>query len=125
MLRGCAAVPGDPASGRYPDRAGILLLPNRRWRDPSHHRAFAEYEWRGMFLDAGLHIAHVEIMSKPAGGFTKWAERQQCSPETVEKLQIMMAQAPPAVVEFMRPRQVGTPDAEFDHNYILILGIKD
>lgn len=106
------------------DRAARYIDAFERLRDPSHHRAFAEYEWRGMFLDAGLRVDHVEIMSKPAGGFVKWAERQHCTPETIEKLQLMMAQAPRAVTAFMRPRHVGTAEADFDHNYILILGAK-
>lgn len=107
------------------DRAARYVDAFERLRDPSHHRAFAEYEWRGMFLDAGLRIGHVEMMSKPAGGFIKWAQRQNCSSETVEKLQVMMAQAPKVVAEFMRPSHVGTLEADFHHNYILILGVKD
>ena len=107
------------------DRAARYVDAFERLRDPSHHRAFAAYEWQGMFLDAGLSVKHVELISKPTGGFAKWAERQHCTPETIQKLQIMMAQAPQAVAEFMRPRQVRTPEADFDHNYILILGIKD
>lgn len=106
------------------DRAARYIDAFERLRDPSHHRAYAEYEWRGMFLDAGLKVEEVEIMSRPSGDLVTWAQRQGCTPEIIEKLQVMLAQAPEPVVDFLRPRCVGTPEAEFDHNYILISGRK-
>src|SRR3712207_7244418 len=36
------------------ERAMTYIEAFEMLRDPSHHRAFNEYEWRGMFLDAGL-----------------------------------------------------------------------
>ncbi|GAB4519055.1 MAG: class I SAM-dependent methyltransferase [Anaerolineae bacterium] len=106
------------------DRAARYIDSFERLRDPSHHRAFAEYEWRGMFLDAGMTVERVEIFSKPGTKFLLWAERQGCTPETIEKLQVMMVQAPEAAKVFMAPQNAGTPEATFTHRYILILGQK-
>jgi len=109
--------PEEEAAGRYIDAFEKL-------RDPSHNRAFAEYEWRGMYLDAGLSVERVEIVSKSGGKMVVWAERQGCSPDVIERLQIMLAQAPEAVAAWMKPKYAGTPDAAFNHNYILISGKK-
>lgn len=109
--------PEDDLAARYIDAFETL-------RDPSHNRAFAEYEWRGMFLDSGLSVEQVALVVKDSGQLLPWAERQGCSPEVIERLQVMLAQAPQAVAEWLRPRYVGTPDALFDHRYILIAGRK-
>ncbi len=94
-----------------------------RLRDPGHHRAFNESEWRGLLLDADLQIEHVERLTRPAE-LQSWAERLGCTPETIQKLRIMLAQAPQAVADFIHPRSVLSPDAGFDHIFILITGRK-
>lgn len=104
------------------DRAARYIDSFERLRDPSHNRAFAEYEWRGMFLDAGLDVLHTEILTRGAGRLLVWAERQGCPPETIDKLQIMLAQAPDAVRAWLNPRCAGSPEADFDHAYIIIAG---
>jgi ubiquinone/menaquinone biosynthesis C-methylase UbiE len=109
--------PEDDQAARYIDAFEKL-------RDPSHHRAFAEYEWRGMYLDAGLRVERVELISKPGTKLMPWAERQGCTPDVIERLQVMLAQAPQAVAEWIKPRYIGTADVAFDHNYLLILGRK-
>lgn len=111
------AHPESDAAARYIDAFEKL-------RDPSHNRAFAEYEWRGMFLDAGLSVEHSEIFIRESGKLLPWAERQSCTPEVIERLQVMLVQAPAEVAAWLRPRYAGTPDAQFDHNYILIMGRK-
>lgn len=92
-------------------------------RDPSHHRAFNEAEWRGMFLDADLVIDHVERLARPTK-MIPWAERQGCTPEVIERLHVLMIQAPDAVKQWMNIVCAGTDDASFDHVYILIAGHK-
>ncbi len=109
--------PEDERAARYIDAF-------ERLRDPSHVRAFADYEWRGMFLDAGLSVTHSERFVKSGSKLVPWAERQGCAPDVVERLQVMLAQAPSAVAEWLNPQCVGTADAAFDHNYIIILGTK-
>lgn len=109
-------LPEDQRAARYIDSF-------ERLRDPSHFRAFADYEWRGMFLDAGLTVDHSERQQKPAK-MIPWAERTGCTPDVIERLQIMLAQAPDAVVKWIQPKCAGTPDVTFNHNYIIIMGKK-
>lgn len=110
-------LPDDERAGRYVDSF-------ERLRDPSHVRGYAAYEWQGMFLDAGLTVEQSETLSKSGSKLLPWAERQGCTPEVIEHLQIMLAQAPAAVAEWMQPTCAGTPDATFDHHYIIIMGRK-
>lgn len=105
------------------DRAARYLDAFERLRDPSHNRIYAEYEWRGMFLDAGLSVEAAEGYAKTAD-LVPWAELQDCTPEVIERLQVMLAQAPQAVADWLHTTCAGTKDATFDHRYILILGRK-
>ncbi|MBI5670780.1 MAG: methyltransferase domain-containing protein [Chloroflexi bacterium] len=109
-------VPDDDRAARYLDAFELL-------RDPSHNRIYAEYEWRGMFLDAGLTVEAAEGYAKTAE-LVPWAELQDCTPEVIERLQVMLAQAPQAVADWLHPACAGTPDATFDHRYIIIVGRK-
>ncbi|MGQ9890138.1 MAG: class I SAM-dependent methyltransferase [Aggregatilineales bacterium] len=106
------------------DRAARYIDAFERLRDPSHCRAYAEYEWRGLFLDAGLSVEHVETLRRSVGGLVAWAARRNCAPETIERLQVMLAQAPDAVRAWLNPRCAGAPDADFDRSYIIIAGRK-
>lgn len=109
-------LPEDQRAARYIDAF-------ERLRDPSHFRAYADYEWRSMFLDAGLTVEHSERMQK-TGKMIPWAQRTGCTPDIIERLQILLAQAPDAAAEWISPKCVGTSDVTFEHNYILILGRK-
>ncbi len=105
------------------EKAAGYIEAFEKLRDPSHNRALSEVEWRGDFLDAGLTVDHTEQLDRPAK-LIPWAERQGCSPEVIEHLQILLVQAPQVVAEFIHVRSAGSPDAGFDHNYILISGTK-
>lgn len=109
-------LPEDEAAMEYIEAFEIL-------RDPSHHRAFNESEWRGLLLDAGLTIDHVEKLAR-FDPLVAWSERQGNPPDVTERLRIMLAQAPSAVAEWIQPRSVLSPDAGFDHVYIIITGTK-
>ncbi|MFW5709252.1 MAG: class I SAM-dependent methyltransferase [Chloroflexota bacterium] len=109
--------PDDPRDSNWLDAF-------ERLRDPGHHRAYNRYEWEGMFLDAGLVVDEVEILQLAAGGVITWAQRQDCTPETIEKLQIMLAHCPATVADFIHPSLPGTPHADFIHNFIFIKGRK-
>ncbi len=110
-------LPDDKRAARYIDAF-------ERLRDPSHILAYAEYEWRGHFLDAGLTVEHTETFSK-THEFIPWAERQGCTPETIKRLQIMLVQSPSAVAEWIRPRHAGTEAATFEGRHIIIMGRKE
>lgn len=108
--------PPDERAGRYMDSF-------ERLRDPSHVRVYNELEWRGMYLDAGLTVDHVEE-ARHRTTLTVWAERQDCTPEVIERLHILLARAPKEVSAWLRPEAAGTSAATFDHVYILICGTK-
>jgi SAM-dependent methyltransferase len=104
-------------------RAANYITAIERLRDPSHVRGFNDAEWRGLMLDAGLAITFAHKLTRP-GKLVEWAVRQGCSPDVIERLQILMVQAPSAVHEWMNIRCAGTADAGFDHTYLLIGGRK-
>lgn len=104
-------------------RAGEYLEAFERLRDPSHGRAFSTSEWHGLMLDVDLEVEHSEQLNRQAA-LIPWAERQGCPPDVIERLQILLAQAPQAVAEWIHPRSVLSPDAGFDHVYILMSGRK-
>ncbi len=106
----------DPETARYTD--GFEKL-----RDPSHHRAFPDSEWVAMFEAAGLALEHTEQVAK-RHPFGPWTERQGCTPETVARLERLLAEAPAGASEWMEPRDLGTPEASFVNRHILILGRK-
>jgi ubiquinone/menaquinone biosynthesis C-methylase UbiE len=107
----------------YDRRAARYIEAFERLRDPSHHRAYAPYEWEGMFLNAGLRVTAVEAARKRAS-LVAWAQVQECTPQVIEHLQIMLVQAPAAVTDQLQPRCAGSADASFDHVYVIIAGIK-
>lgn len=94
-----------------------------RLRDPSHHRAYAASEWVDIFETAALKVEGVEEVIKEHA-FLPWVERQDCSEETMERLIAMGREAPPEVVEWMRPRGFGTPEATFIGHHLIIAGRK-
>jgi ubiquinone/menaquinone biosynthesis C-methylase UbiE len=109
-------LPDDAAAAEYIEAFETL-------RDPSHHRAFNESEWRGMFLDAGLSVDYTEKITRSAK-LIDWAARQGCTAETIERLHVLLLQAPEAVKAWINIQCAGTDDTGFDHVYILITGRK-
>jgi ubiquinone/menaquinone biosynthesis C-methylase UbiE len=109
-------LPEDQTAAHYVDAF-------ERLRDPSHNRAYAESEWVAMLRNAGLRVEHSEQLVKEHA-FLPWAERQDCSPETIARLVQMMEEAPDTVTEWVRPRAVGTPEASFINRHILLAGRK-
>jgi len=108
--------PEDERAARYVDAF-------ERLRDPSHVRCYAEYEWRGVYLDAGLMVEHSEIHRR-AANMLEWAGHQGSSDYVIERLHVMMVQAPAVVKEWLNIRCAGTADATFDHVYVIIAGRK-
>lgn len=109
-------VPEDDRAARYVDAF-------YRLRDPSHHRCYAEYEWRGMFLDHRLDVEHTEALTHVID-LLPWAAQQGCTPYVIERLHILLKQAPRAVAEHFHPFAVGTPDALYQQTHLIIIGRK-
>lgn len=110
------AVPEDERAARYLDAFETL-------RDPSHHRMYSDIEWRSMFLDAGLVVDGSEILSRE-DDLIAWAQTQDSPLDVIERLQVLLGQAPDAVRDWIKPGCVGTPEATFHHVYIIIMGHK-
>jgi ubiquinone/menaquinone biosynthesis C-methylase UbiE len=106
------------------ERAHEYMDAFERLRDPSHVRVYSEAEWRSTFLDAQLEVTQVDTSFTHDAAFLPWAERIGCTPDVIERLTVMMAQAPDAVREWMEPRAIGTPEAAFTHRYVIIAGRK-
>lgn len=104
-------------------RSAAYLEAFERLRDPSHHRAFSESEWRGHLLDAGLTVEHAQIIKKRAG-FIEWARRQDCPPDVVVRLGVLLAQLPQIARDWIEPQCLNSPEASFCHVYIVISGRK-
>ncbi len=104
----------DPETAGYTDAFEKL-------RDPSHHRAFPHSEWAAMFEAADLTIEYTEHVAK-RHPFVPWTRRQGCAPETVARLERLLAEAPAGAAEWMQPRDLGTPEASFVNRHLLILG---
>lgn len=109
-------LPTDETAARYIDAF-------ERLRDPSHNRAYSLEEWTEMFLDAGLRVTLTEQVTKKHG-FLSWAERQDCTPETIDELIGMVQDAPPAAFEWMQPHDFGTREATFVNQHLIIAGRK-
>lgn len=93
-------------------------------RDPAHARALPEYEWRGMVLDAGFSIAHIEQFTIEHD-ILPWAKRQNCSDEVIEQLQILLMRAPEKIQAWMQPKLLGTDHARYTDHHIILKGVKD
>lgn len=92
-------------------------------RDPAHARALPEYEWRGVFLDAGLTVEHSEQFTIEHE-ILPWAKRQNCSDRTIEQLNIMLLRAPEKVQKWMKPQYTGTDYARYTDHHIIMKGKK-
>ena len=109
-------LPPDEEAARYVDAF-------ERLRDPSHNRAYSWEEWRQMVLDAGLQVTATEQVTKEHS-FLSWAERQDCTPQTVQALIAMVQDAPRAAYEWMQPRNWSTSEATFVNHHLIIAGRK-
>lgn len=110
------ALPGDWDAARYVDAF-------ERLRDPSHNRGFSAAEWVAMFEDVGLHVEHTEEIVK-THSLLPWAQRQGCTAEDIQRLMAMVEQAPEPVLDWMQPRDFGTPEASFVNRHLIIAGRK-
>lgn len=110
------------APTRPKDRSYIDTF--ERLRDPSHVRALNLYEWRRHCRDAGLHVIHEDV-HEVRHALLPWAERQRCTPQVIEWLQIMLVQAPSAVRDYWQPQHAGTLLASFVTPNLFLCARKD
>ena len=92
-------------------------------RDPSHRRAYSPDRWVEMFKNAGLHVVTKEVIAK-RHEFIPWVQRQGGTEDTIRRLNAIIADATPEVIEWMQPVDFGTPQASFVNRHIIIAGKK-
>ncbi len=109
-------LPEDPAVAEYVETF-------ERLRDPSHQRACSKEEWMRLFTEAGLEAIHTAQIEK-RHKFLPWVERQGCPPPVVARLEAMLRTTPAVAAGWMEPHAVGTPEASFANQHILIAGRK-
>jgi len=109
-------MPEDPVIAGYVEAFEKL-------RDPSHNHALTETEWRAAFEGAELTLEHVETLAK-SHSFEEWTTTQAVMPSTKACLEALLAAAPPAAVEWLQPRDFGTPEATFVNYHIILAGRK-
>ncbi len=110
-------MPEDVAAARYIEAFEKL-------RDPSHNQAFTVGEWRTMFTEAGVTVTHVERLYKDLN-FRTWTDRQGVTPNTKACLIALLDQASPAVLNWMRLRAWGTPDATYRCHHVIVRGSRE
>jgi SAM-dependent methyltransferase len=105
------------------ERDAFYVNSFEKLRDPSHVRALPGYEWNGTLLDAGFAVEETEVIIK-RHELLHWAKMQGSTPEVIERLQVLLLQAPPRVVAWMLPEYAGTDFATFCNRHILIVAKK-
>ncbi len=108
-------VPDDPRAARY---VNVLY----QFRDPREQTHYAEYEWNGVFLDVGLHVEKSEVIA--GDRVSVFAPELHLSTYQVERLHVLLKQAPAAVQEFLTPFGVGSMDTMFIQPGLKIYGQK-
>jgi len=109
-------LPDDEDAARYMDNF-------ERLRDPSHIRAFSHQEWLNLTQNAGIEVEYTEEITK-RHILRTWAERQGCTITIIERLDIMLKDAPRIVRDWLQVENLGTPAASFVNHHIIISGRK-
>ena len=109
-------MPEDERMQRYINAFEKLL-------NPFHSRALSEFEWRGMFLDAGFKMTHVEQHTFEYQ-LQSWIDHQNYDEVTRQRLHIMLMRAPKKVTQWMQVRHAGTDQAQYTSHHIMIRGQK-
>ncbi len=92
-----------------------------RLRDPSHVWEYSQREWEKFFTKANLAIQHREL-ARNRLDFTWWTQMQNNDPATVQRLRILLAQAPEAVSEWLEPDLTGA--GSFSLWQLILIGVK-
>jgi ubiquinone/menaquinone biosynthesis C-methylase UbiE len=90
-----------------PDEPMAAALYNEfeKLRDPSHGRCLSESEWLDLITRAGLIVRHREILTKDIE-LEGWAGRMQVSPDTKEKLRMILRGASGGLRDFLQPKEL-------------------
>lgn len=90
-----------------------------RLQRPSLCRLYADYEWEGLLLDAGLKT-QAPTIHKTMLSLSEW----NAPSDRRIYIDILLAQAPQTVAAWLQPQYTGTPFARFNHYTFTRLGEK-
>ncbi len=116
MIAEARLVPDDARAAGY-------VQAFERLCDPRQRQLYAEFQWRGMCMNAGMIIEQIEVVRQRTR-LTEWAQRFGCDAGVIARLHILLAQAPRAVRMFWNPSCAGTQEAAFDQHHLLLIGRK-
>jgi hypothetical protein len=85
-----------------------------------HVQSFAQYMWDGLLLDVGVNIQAYHYRPIKIT-IQQWIEHYQTSGLDTQHAQVMLIQAPDAVVNIMQLHYEGTPYAEFELQEIVCI----
>ena len=112
--------------GPIDQRAAQYVNAFERLRDPSHVWEHDQPTWESFFDLAGLQVTHVEVCRNRLE-FGWWVKMQNCPPGTITHLEVMLRQAPSAVVEWLQPEltEPGMPGAMYFSLWqVVLIGVK-
>ena len=110
-------MPADPEAAR-------TVNAFERLRDPSHHESYDGDTWLAMFAAAGIDVDGVDEVVK-SHELLDWAQRQDCSLETIEALRAMVLAAGETAVDWIRPERWDSEDAHFVIHHVILAGVKN
>jgi len=111
-------------------RAADYLNAFEQLRDPSHVWEYSQADWEGFFSVADLQVTHRELCQNRLE-FGWWTRMQNCTPDTVTRLNAMLHQTPQAVSEWLQPElpDVGGANSAVGAMYfslwqLILIGVK-
>lgn len=87
--------------------------------DKNHGQAFAQYAWDGLLLDVGLNVKSHHYQSLPVT-----IEQWKLTHTKMQHAQILLVQAPVAVMNTLKIRYAGTSFAEFELHEVICVAQK-
>lgn len=109
-------VPEDRRDAQYVDAFEKL-------QNPAFVSAVPEYQWRADFVDGGFDIVHCEHRADSRELRLQTGQYGQ-TPQTVERLHILLLRAPATVQAWLQPDYAGTAFARYTDHRIIIMGRK-
>ncbi len=106
-----------------PGPAGEYINALEKLRDPSHARCLSMEEWQAAIDAAGFTLLVAESAPKAIELFD-WATRMTNDRTILAELQQRLLDAPPAVLDFLRPQPLGEGDIAFTLAEALLIGRK-
>jgi ubiquinone/menaquinone biosynthesis C-methylase UbiE len=90
----------------------------QRLRDPSHVRTYTPSQWRELVAEAGFILEEMTTAHRSELVFSDWMHTAGSPPEVVAALRRRFVEAPPAIRDAVRLREVGD---DFHFSFMLVI----